>query len=88
LQSEQATAASVNLHPCRTDVFMLPVVTEEGTPDAWELDGSLGLVLGRHLYHKLSSDVDDEFDLGKAIGDIAAAVREKITRPSCTWKDS
>ena len=33
-------------------------------------------VLGFHLYHKLTSDVDEEFD--EAVSEIAAAVRKKI----------
>ncbi len=64
----------------RTDVFMLPVVMEESMTDTWKWNGSLGLVLGRHLYHKLTSDVHDEFD--KAVREIAAAVRKKITLPN------
>jgi hypothetical protein len=64
----------------RTDVFMLPVVMEESMTDTSKWNGSLGLVLGRHLYHKLTSDVDDEFD--KAVSEIAASVRKMITLPN------
>ncbi len=61
----------------RTDALMMPVVMEESMTNTSQWDGSLGLVLGRHLYHNLTSDVDDEFD--KTVHEIAAAVRRRRT---------
>ncbi len=60
----------------RTSVFMLPVVMERSMTHTTEWGDRLFAVLGFHFYHKLTSDVDDEFD--KAVSEIATAVRRKI----------
>ncbi len=60
----------------RTSVFMLFVVMEESMTDTSNWGDRLLAVLGFHLYHKLTSDVDEEFD--KAVSEIAAAVRTNI----------
>ena len=62
---------------------MLPVVMEESMTDTSQWDGVLGMVSGSHLYYKLTSDVDAEFD--DAVGRIAAAIRCK-TVPHCQAK--
>jgi hypothetical protein len=59
----------------RTDAFMVPVVMENSMTDTSKWNGSLGLVLGRHLYHRLTIDTNNEFD--KSVSEIAAAVRKK-----------
>jgi hypothetical protein len=46
----------------RTPLNMLPVVMEESMTDTSQWNGSLGIVLGSHLYYKLTSDADAEFD--------------------------
>jgi len=60
----------------RTTLNMLSVVMEESMQNTQEWVGSLGMILGVHLYHKLVSDVDAEFD--DAVNGIAAAIRKKL----------
>jgi hypothetical protein len=65
---------------CRQSSFMLPVVMEESMTDKKKWDGSLGLMLGCHWYHKLTRDADNEFE--KVVSEIAVAVRKKTTLPN------
>jgi len=60
----------------RTTLNLLSVVMEKSMQKTKEWKGSLGMTMGVHLYHKLMSDVDAEFD--DAVNGIAAAIRKKI----------
>jgi hypothetical protein len=60
----------------RTTLNMLPIVMEESVADTSEWRGSLSMTLGRHLYRKLTTDIDADFD--DAVTVIAAEIREMI----------
>ena len=62
----------------RTTLNMLPVVMEASMTDTSRWNGTLGMVLGRVIYHKLTSDDDAEFD--HAVTAIAAAIRKKVEK--------
>jgi len=60
----------------RTTLSMLPIVMEESMADTSEWHGILSMTLGRHLYYKLASDVDLEFE--DAVKRIAVAIRTMV----------
>jgi hypothetical protein len=62
----------------RTSLCMLPVVMEESMSDTATWHGVLALVLGNHLYCKLTSDVDADFEC--AVAKIAESVDKVLQK--------
>ena len=60
----------------RTTLNLLSVVMENSMQNTQEWNGTLGMTLGVHLYHKLVSNVDVEFD--DAVNGIVAAIQKKF----------
>ena len=60
----------------RTPLCMLPVVMEESMTNTVTWVGVLGLLLGNHLYCKLTSDIDADFDC--AVAKIAESVDKML----------
>jgi hypothetical protein len=62
----------------RTPICMLPVVMEESMTDTAAWDGVLDLVLGNHLYCKLTSNIDANFVC--AVAKIAESVDKMLQK--------
>jgi len=60
----------------RTTLNMLPIVMEASMTNTSYWDGTLCMTLGRHLYYKLASDLDLEFEV--AVKDIAVTIRRMM----------